>query len=359
MFGLFKRKEPAVEKRAVPQGFTTEMMTARAEWLSGVSGVAELTAAVQSCISLWENAFALAHVEGTRMLTRQDLATFARSIALRGEAVFLIRGDRLVPVSGWDLSTRDSRPRAYRLSLPEAGGGSTETVLAAEVLHVRIGSSQQAPWAGTSPLHRSSLTAGMLQSVESALSEIYREAPIGSQIVPFPESQEVDLNDLARGFRGRRGRILMRESVNVVAAGGPAPAQDWRPAEVTPNIGGVMPVEMLQASRAAVMAAYGVLPAIFADNAQGPLVREAQRHLAQWTLQPLAMLLSEEATAKLGAEVMIDVMRPLQAFDSGLRARSFYALVDAMARAKEGGLSEDQIGQALTLVNWGPNDGAA
>lgn len=359
MFGIFKRKAPDMERRAATPGFTTDMITARAEWLAGVSGVAELTATVQSCVSLWENAFALAYVEGTPLLTRQHMAIFARSLALRGEAVFLIRGDRLVPVSGWDLSTREGKPRAYRLSLPEAGGASTETVLAAEVLHVRIGSSLQAPWAGTSPLHRASLTAGMLQSVESALAEVYREAPIGSQIVPFPESQEMDLNDLARGFRGRRGRILMRESVHVVAAGGPAPAQDWRPAEVTPDIGGVMPVEILQASRSAIMAAYGVLPSLVVDAAQGPLVREAQRHLAQWTLQPVAMLLSEEATAKLGAEVMIDVMRPLQAFDGGLRARSFNALVDAMARAKEAGLSEDQVGQALTLVNWGPNDGAA
>lgn len=359
MFGFFKRKQPAMERRAVPQGFTTDMIAARAEWLAGTSGVAELTATVQSCTSLWEYGFALAAVEGTDLLSRHDLAIFARSMALRGESVFLIRDNRLVPASGWDLSTRDGKPRAYRLSLPEAGGAATETALAAEVLHVRIGSSMQAPWAGTSPLHRASLTAGMLQSVEGALAEIYREAPIGSQIVPFPESQEIDLNDLASGFRGRRGRILMRESVHVAAAGGPAPAQDWRPAEVTPDIRGVMPVELLQASRASVMAAYGVLPSLFVDQAQGPLVREAQRHLAQWTLQPIAMLLAEEATGKLGLPVMIDTMRPLQAFDSGGRSRSLHAIVDAMARAKEAGLSDNQINEAFALVNWGHNDGAA
>jgi hypothetical protein len=33
-------------------------------------------------------------------------------------------------------------------------------------------------------------------------------------------------------------------------------------------------------------------------------VREGQRHLAQWTLQPIAALLAEEATAKLGGTVV-------------------------------------------------------
>ena len=92
---------------------------------------------------------------------------------------------------------------------------------------------------------------------------------------------------------------------------------------------------------------------------QGPMVREAQRHLAQWTLQPLAMLMAEEASAKLGGKVFIDVMRPLQAFDSGNRARSAGAIISALAEAKAAGLDPAQVDAALTLVNWGKDDGAA
>ena len=51
-------------------------------------------------------------------------------------------------------------------------------------------------------------------------------------------------------------------------------------------------------------------------------------------LQPIAVLLAEEATAKLGSEVAIDVMRPLQAFDAGGRARALATVVEAMARRR-------------------------
>ena len=70
-----------------------------------------------------------------------------------------------------------------------------------------------------------------------------------------------------------------------------------------------MAVETLEAARDAVARAFGVLPALFNPATTGPLVREAQRHLAGWTLQPIAALLAEEASAKLGAAVEIDVMR--------------------------------------------------
>ena len=87
-----------------------------------------------------------------------------------------------------------------------------------------------------------------------------------------------------------------------------------------------------------------------------PMVREAQRHLAGWVLQPMCELLAQEASAKLGGSVMIDVGRPLQAFDAGGRARALGALIDAMGRAKELGLSPDQLNQALLAVNWGGGD---
>ena len=87
--------------------------------------------------------------------------------------------------------------------------------------------------------------------------------------------------------------------------------------------------------------------------------QHAQRHLAGWTLQPMAMLLAEEASAKLGVEVMIDVMRPVQAFDVGGRARALSTIIEAMARAKELKLSPDEMNTALTLVNWGEKDAAA
>ena len=358
MFGLFKKRaEPVTEKRS--GGYTAQIMAARESYISGSSGIAELTATVQSCVSLWEGALSLADVQGTDLLTRRNMALFARSVALRGEALFLIRGDRLIPVSDWELSTRDGIPRAYRLSIGEAGGGTTETALAAEVLHVRLGADAVAPWIGQAPLQRASLTAGMLQEVETALREVYTHAPLASQIVPFPESNSTELESLGLGFNGKRGRVLMRESVQVSAAGGAAPSQDWKPQDVTPDLQKAMPREMLEAARESVLGCFGVLPGLFNRATTGPMVREAQRHLAGWTLQPIAMLLSEEASAKLGTPVMIDVMRPVQAYDVSGRARAMTTIIEGLARAKELGLSPAEVNTALTLVNWGANDGAA
>lgn len=349
MWPFRKRAEPETEKRSSGAGYTAELIAARESYLSGSRGVAELTGTVQSCVALWEGALSVADVVGTDMLSKRIMALCARSLALRGEAVLLIRGEKLLAVSDWDLSTRNGEPRAYRLSISEAGGASSETALAGEVLHVRIGADMVTPWAGTAPLRRASLTAGMLHEVEAALSEVYRNAPIASQIIPFPESSETDLGKMGRDFAGRRGRVLMRESVQVSAAGGAAPTQDWRPQDTTPNLEGVLPREMLEASRHSILTAFGVLPAMFDKSAQGPLVREAQRQLATWTLQPIAELIAEEATNKLGEEIRIDTLRNLQAFDAGARARAMNGVIEALARAKEAGVDP---GLALKLVDW-------
>ncbi len=347
--GLFAWLRRKPETRAAGSGFTAEVMAARESYVSGRRGLAELTGAVQACASLWEGGLAIADVQGTTALDRRSLALAARSLAFRGEALFLIGDTRLVPAIDWDLRTRDGEPSAYRLTVPEVGGGRTMTVLAAEVLHFRIGSDLVAPWAGQAPLKRSQLSAGLLHAVETALAEVYETAPLGSQIVPFPEAPDVDMEQLARGFRGNRGRVVLRESVNVSASGGPAPASDWRPNDLTPDLEKALPLQALNAARDGIANVFGVLPAMLSPATTGPLIREGQRHLAQWTLQPMAALMAEEATAKLGSPVEIDAMRPLQAFDAGGRARAFSGLVQGLALAKAEGIDP---AEALKLVNW-------
>src|SRR3546814_7369654 len=66
----------------------------------------------------------------------------------------------------------------------------------------------------------------------------------------------------------------------------------------------------------------------------------------------MAALLGEEASEKLGGEVTIDTMRPMQAFDAGGRARAMATIVEAMSRAKEAGLAPGDLGAALRLVDW-------
>jgi len=344
----FWRKAP-VETRSSGTGYTAQIIAARDSFVSGRNGVGELTATAQSCITLWEGGLSLADVTGADMLTPGVLSMTARALALRGEAVFLIGDTRLIPCSDWDVRTRDGEPTAYRVTTSDAGGGSTRTALAQEVLHFRLAPDPITPWAGTPPLRRASITAGMLVAVEDGLREVYDTAPLGSQIVPFPESPDTDMEKIGRGFRGQRGRVMLRESVAVTATGGPTPQTDWKPQDVTPDLSRSMVVETLDRARSAVSMAFGVLPAFHGTAATGPVIREAQRHLAQWMLMPIAVGIAGEASAKLGGAVTLDVMRPLQAFDAGGRARAVTATIKALAEAQEAGIDPGPI---LKLVDW-------
>lgn len=352
MFGWFKKKTD-LEERSSGSGYTAQVMLARENYIAGASGLGELTATVQGCLSLWEGGLMQADVVGTDILKSHSLALAGRSLGLRGEAVFLIRGDEVIPCVDWDLTTRNGKPTAYRLSIPEAGGNRSETALAGEVLHFRIGADPATPYYGTAPLRRAQLTAGLLHVLETALGEVYEHAPIGSQVLPFPETPDTTLEALSRGFRGKRGRVMLRESVNVSAAGGPTPQVDWRPADTTPDLSKAMTKEHLEGARNSICNAFGVLPGILSPATTGPMVREAQRHLAQWQLQPIARMIGEECSEKLGAEVSLDVMRPLQAFDAGGRARALSAVVQTMALSKDAGLDGADLQKALALVDWG------
>jgi len=332
-----------LRKRNAPKDtYTGQVLDFRHAQLVGAQGVGELTATVQTCVGYWESGLSLAKTDAD-LLTPRVLSLMGRSLGLHGEAVFLIQDDGLFPAAAWDVTTRDGIPTAYRLTMPDTGGGRSLTALAPEVLHVVIGANPHEPWVGTAPLRRASLTTGMLHALESSLQAAYSTAPLGSQVVPFPENPEVDNEQLARSFRGQRGRVLLRESVNATAAGGPAPVSDWKPSDLSPDLQGAVTSESLDRARNAVLSVYGILPSLVDSQAAGPSVREGQRHLAQWMLQPIAAQVSQEASAKLGQDVNLDIMEPLQAYDSGARARALNGVVQAMAAAKEAGLSEEQV----------------
>ncbi|MFC0158884.1 hypothetical protein CDZ97_26560 [Mameliella alba] len=352
MLGWLMDKLRPIEARSSGSGYTAQVIAARESYISGRSGVAELTATVQSCISLWEGGLAMADVSGTDMLPRQTMAMIARSVALTGEAVFLISDLGLVPATDWDVTTRDGKPRAYRLSIPDAGGARTVTALAAEVLHLRIGADHVTPWIGTAPLRRSTLTGGLLHAVESALSETFENAPMGSIIAHLPDTGAEDMATMRGAFRGRRGSTLVMEGVAQATAAGMNPTIGQKPDQLSPDLSKSMTAETLAAAREGILAAYGVLPAMLNRSATGPVVREAQRQLAIWTLQPIAALLADEARAKLGAPVEIDTIRPLQAFDAGGRARAVQGIIKAIAEAQEAGISADAVAGAMRMVDW-------
>ena len=345
--GMGNHTQP--ETRSSGTGYTATIMAARESWFSGQSGLAELTSTVQFCVDAWANALAASDVSGTDMLDRRTMALAARSLALRGEFVALITGDGIVPASDWDISTRNGIPRAYRVSISEAGGARSETALAGEILHFRIGSDAVTPWTGQAPLTRSGLSASLLHEVETALRDVFRDAPIGSQIVHLPDSSTDDMDMMRSAFKGRRGSTLVIEGVAQSTAAGMNPQLGQKPDQLSPDLQKATHVEALAAAQDGVALAFGVLPSMLTRSAQGNAIREGQRHLAVWTIQPIADLMAEEISTKLGGAVTIDTMRNLQAFDTAGRARAMKTIIDAMAAAKEAGIDPNK---ALHLVDW-------
>lgn len=83
----------------------------------------------------------------------------------------------------------------------------------------------------------------------------------------------------------------------------------------------------------------------------GPLIREVQRHLVQFMLQPIAELVAQEASDKLGVKVSLDLVSPLQAFDQGGRARAFATMIEGLGTAKAAGLTPDAVKTALQFID--------
>jgi hypothetical protein len=121
---------------------------------------------------------------------------------------------------------------------------------------------------------------------------------------------------------------------------------------MTPDLARAMTSETLADAKDSILAVFGILPALFERATTGPLVREAQRHLVQFCLQPVASLLAVEASAKLGTAITIDCIRPLGAFDQGSRARAFGTLIEALAAAKAAGLTAEELQTTFGKVAW-------
>lgn len=151
MFGWFKREVKQPIETRQDQGFTSEIIAARQAFFSGSRSASEATATIELCCSLWERAFSAAEVSAENLrsiITPQMLALIGRSLALRGQFVALIDGGgvlELVPAVDWDIATRNGVPIAYKLSIPEVGGGRSVDALAAEVVDIRINTDPVTP----------------------------------------------------------------------------------------------------------------------------------------------------------------------------------------------------------------------
>lgn len=340
-------KKPKIETREAA-GYTSEIIAARAQFFSGSRGVAESTAVVESCVALWERAFSTADVPDRwkSLIDPSTLGMIGRALATRGQFVAAIdsRGSdlQIIPATDFDLSTRNGKAVAYRLSIPEAGGGHAISALADETIDIRINSDPTVPWHGASPLRKARLTADTLAAIEAGLGEVL-SGPWGSQVVPTPELTDKQRDRVEERIRAKRGGLALVETVKSLAAGAPPPQGDWSPQNLTADLRGLELPSHWEAVRNSILSAYGIPPLLFGANAQSAALREGQRHAVLWTLAPIAKVASAELGRKLNdAEFKLDLITPLAAADSAGRARAVGILVGT-------GMALDD---ALSLVGW-------
>lgn len=342
MIWPFGRKK--IEKR---DSFTSRALASLMYSKTGARGEIIRTGALQTCANLWGAGFSRAWVDGVNIPAGR-LRFIGRALALTGNCVFYSPApDVWRVVNDFDIATRDGDAFAYRLSVADASGPQSITALAGDVLHFKINETAAAPWYGVAPWHDAGLTSEWLAAVESAASELYQNAPIGSQVITTPEDPNGQNTKLGASFRGKRGRILLKESQQVMAAGGPSPSSDWTPREVGPNIDRAQFPENTEAASAAILGAYGVAPAMIDPKATAQAIREADRHLVQWTLQGVADDVAHEIGLKHGTPARLDLVRGTRSYDAGGRARAANSIIQAMQAAKESNLTEDQKRQAF------------
>ena len=124
----------------------------------GAAGVdVAQTAAAEFSIGAWGRAFAVAEVDGIH-IPAGVLEQIGRSLALRGNYVADVTADPmmglgLLPASSWDIvGSADPSTWLYHATLAGPSMQHTVTRTSAEIIHARVNSLPESPWAGRSPL---------------------------------------------------------------------------------------------------------------------------------------------------------------------------------------------------------------
>ena len=173
------------------------------------------------------------------------------------------------------------------------------------MIHLRRAPEPYQPWCGTSSLTRASLSYRLATLVEASL---LRESRIpASSLIPMPQG-------LKRATTNRIKSMMQSEALPVAlptttqsglgAGRTGAPQTDWKQNRVGPDPPQAM-VALANQSSAKVCAALGVSPALIGEGENTGASREARRQFQTDVLQPLAGMVSAEATRFFGRTVTV------------------------------------------------------
>ena len=332
---------PWREFRASFTDTVTNFLVIRAGGADAPTGSAHLTAAVESCAGLWARAFASAEVSpAVPPLTPATLARIARSLIVNGESLHLIEVAagriHLIPVGSWDVLGDSPDPATWRYRVQLDGPSKSRTVTrpSAAVIHIRYSEDPASPWRGISPLARSGLTADLLSSLETRLSQ--EAGAVSALVIPTPtDGQDASTNTLRTDIKAAKGGVVFAQTF---AAGygdqAGAPQSDWKQKRI-----GADPPEVLRALRTdagqAICSALGVHPSLLGGRSDGTLARESWRQFLHGAVAPVARIVADELAVKLDAPGLSFGFSGLYASDIVGRASAFKRLTESGVSATE------------------------
>ena len=326
------------ETREAVGGYTGIISALIGAQAAGTTQQASATAAVEAAAGALSRAFMGATVEGpddvVEAVSPRTLAQIGRDLVRVGESLHVIRymggALRLIPSSTWYWEG-DADPATWHCTATAYGpsGSSTWRVPMDSVVFVAWGSPTARPYHGLSPSSWSSETSRLMANAERSLAD-EAGGPV-AQLLPVPQDGgdgDADTDPLAglkADIKAAKGSALLVETT----AGGweqgavNAPRSDWKQARLGP-----MPpdglVKLADSAFSRVLAAAGVPPSLFVDDADGTAQREGLRRYHMGVVVPMARLLETELSEKLSADVSLKFDR--YPMDMAGRAQAFAKL---------------------------------
>ena len=326
------------EKREAVGGYTGIISALIGAQAAGTTQQASATAAVEAAAGALSRAFMAAEVEGPadviEAVSPRTLAQIGRDLVRVGESLHVIRYTggrlRLIPSSTWYWEG-DADPATWTCTATAYGpsGSSTWRVPMSSVVFVAWGSPTARPYHGLSPSSWSADTSRLMANAERSLAD-EAGGPL-AQLLPVPQDGgdgDADTDPLAglkSDITSAAGKALLVETTAAGWGEGAvaAPRADWKQSRLGPMPPESM-VKLADSAFSRVLAAAGVPPSLFVDDADGTAQREGLRRYHMGVVRPMARLLETELTEKLGAAVRLTFDRyPL---DMVSRAQTFAKL---------------------------------
>ena len=197
--------------------------------------------------------------------------------------------------------------------------------MGSDVIHCRINSLPESPWAGRSPLTAAGLSAALVGQMELRASQ--EAGAKAGTLLSTPPLNEASRNGLKADLGNLKGGVAMVENAGGNSARPPAggPQGDWRTTRFGLNIPEAN-IRLRRDAAADVVAAFGVPSSLYSGQ-EGASVREGWRQFGV-SCQAWGAIVGAELTEKLERQVTLS-FRNLASIDLSARSRFVSSMVQS------------------------------